>query len=733
MGSIPREIGFLHSLQILDIGNNFISGVIPSTIFNIFSLRAILLNNNSLDGTLPMEMCNNRLKLQVLDLSRNQLSGQLPTSLHKCTQLQALWMSINDFTGSMPMGISNLTKLKELALCRNKMTGKIPPSVVNMSNLEGIDIGDNNIHGSIPQELGQLLNLIFLSTAINNLGGAPPHSIFNISTLETLSLSRNHFFGNLPSTIGLWLPNLKYFYLPENRFSGPIPCPISNASKLTDIHLNENFFNGSLPMTLGNLQHLQDLRLPFNNLTNDQSVPEIDFLSSLTNCKLLKVLVIEGNPLNGILPKFWGNLSISLQQFYADSSGIRGMIPSEIGNLSNLVLLELGGEIPTGGPFANFTPESFSQNDALCGAPQFHVKACKSHRKSGRIQIVLKLIVPSVVSLVLVGVALLIWWLQFRNKNKQIPIQVDPPISITHRRISYHEILYATNHFSEGNLIGKGSIGTVYKGTFSDGMIAAVKVFDLELQRAFTSFDAECEVIRNIRHRNLVKIISSCSNLDFKALVLEYMPKGNLENWLYSHNYFLNIVERLGIMIDVASALEYLHRGSSTSVVHCDLKPSNILLDEDMVAHVTDFGIAKLLVENKSITHTKTLGTIGYMAPEYGSAGIVSIVGDVYSYGILQLKTFTRKKPTDDLFVGEVSLKSWVSESFPSAVMDVVDANLVSGEEENFTALQKILPSIFKLALECTSQLPEERINMDDALVRLKKFKTIVLENLMGS
>ena len=93
------------------------------------------------------------------------------------------------------------------------------------------------------------------------------------------------------------------------------------------------------------------------------------------------------------------------------------------------------------------------------------------------------------------------------------------------------------------------------------------------------------------------------------------MPNGSLDKWLYSHNYFLDLIQRLNIMIDVASALEYLHHDCPSLVVHCDLKPNNILLDDDMVAHVGDFGIARLLIEIESIQQTKTLGTIGYMAP----------------------------------------------------------------------------------------------------------------------
>ncbi|MBA0733575.1 hypothetical protein Gogos_017573, partial [Gossypium gossypioides] len=121
------------------------------------------------------------------------------------------------------------------------------------------------------------------------------------------------------------------------------------------------------------------------------------------------------------------------------------------------------------------------------------------------------------------------------------------------------------NRFSDSRLLGNESYGSAFQGTLPDGMVIAVKVFKLELEGAFKSFDVECDVPRNIRHRNLVKVRSSCSNdLNFKALVLEFMPNGSLDKWLYSNNQCLDILLRLNIMIDVASALKYLHHGAAT-------------------------------------------------------------------------------------------------------------------------------------------------------------------------
>ena len=152
----------------------------------------------------------------------------------------------------------------------------------------------------------------------------------------------------------------------------------------------------------------------------------------------------------------------------------------------------------------------------------------------------------------------------------------------------------------------------MYKGMLVDGTIVAIKVLNLQLLDAFKSFNAECEVLWTICHRNLVKIISTCSNFEFKALILHYMLNGNVERWLYSYNCYLNLLQRVNIMVDVASSLDYLHHGQSKYVVHCDLKPTNIILGDDMVAHVGDFGIVKILVINKDTTQ---LITLGYVTP----------------------------------------------------------------------------------------------------------------------
>nr|XP_011470057.1 PREDICTED: probable LRR receptor-like serine/threonine-protein kinase At3g47570 [Fragaria vesca subsp. vesca] len=204
-------------------------------------------------------------------------------------------------------------------------------------------------------------------------------------------------------------------------------------------------------------------------------------------------------------------------------------------------------------------------------------------------------------------------------------------------QVSYNTLLKATDGFSASNLIGAGSFGSVYKGVLGEdgAQLVAVKVFNMLRRGASKSFLAECEALKNIRHRNLVPIITACSSVDsqsndFKALVYKFMENGSLEEWLHPTNgtentpKSLSLVQRLDIAIDVASAVDYLHNHCETSIVHCDLKPSNVLLDNNLTGHVADFGLARILsrlADNVSANQSSSIGirgTVGYAASEYG-------------------------------------------------------------------------------------------------------------------
>lgn len=195
--------------------------------------------------------------------------------------------------------------------------------------------------GRLPNEIGRLINLKELNLHEGRFNGPLPFSLFNISTLEILDLYRNEFCGHLPSSMGRWLPNLRSLVLSYNNFSGKIPESTKNASKLVTINLTSNSFSGPVPNSLGELEFLERLLLGGNNLSREYFTPELRFLSSLTNCRSLKMLGIALNPLDGFLPALVGNFSSSLQLLQAFGSKIRGTIPIGVGNWSNLSYLGL--------------------------------------------------------------------------------------------------------------------------------------------------------------------------------------------------------------------------------------------------------------------------------------------------------------------------------------------------------------------------------------------------------
>ncbi|MCD7467054.1 hypothetical protein HAX54_004247 [Datura stramonium] len=776
-GEIPVELGSLQKLQELGLSDNVFTGYVPASIFNMSALQVLTLNRNKLSGTLPSDLgrgmpnlegfycgvnnlsgfmpvsISNSSKLRRLDLAGNSFTGPIPeslgnldlevlnlgrnnfvsdstfsflASLTNCRNLRVLWLSVNPLDGvfpafignfsnslqsfrgndcklrgAIPKEIGNLTGVARMALHRNELTGHIPNTVQGMLNLQELYLQGNKIEGAIPEVICSLKNLGALDLSGNLFSGSVPPCLGKVSSLRNLYLANNRLNSRLPASLGN-LQDLTEFDVSSNLLSGEIPLEFGNLKAALLIDLSKNDFSGKIPSTIGGLDKLINLSLAHNRL--DGPIP-----NSFGKMLALEFLDLRYNNLSGEIPKSLEDL-VYLKYL-------------------NFSFNKLSGEIPTGGPFSNATGQSFLSNDALCGDSRFNVKPCltKSTKKSSRKRVLTGLyILLGIGSLLTLAVGFVV--LRLRNTKKSAS-QEDVFLVKGHERISYYELEQATEGFNESNLLGNGGFSMVYKGILKDGTTFAAKVFNAQLEGAFKSFDTECEILCNLHHRNLTKVITSCSNLDFKALVLEYMPNGTLDQWLYSHNLFLNLLQRLDIMIDVAYAMDYLHNGYSTSVVHCDLKPSNVLLDQEMVGHVTDFGIAKLLGAGEAFVQTRTIATIGYIAPEYGQDGIVSTSCDVYSFGILIMETFTRMRPSDEIFTYDLSIRRWVSDSFPSEIHKVVDSNLVQPGDEQIDAKMQCLLSIMELALSCTLVMPDARINMKDALSTLKKIRLQLVSN----
>ncbi|EOY17015.1 Leucine-rich repeat protein kinase family protein [Theobroma cacao] len=722
------------NLEELFLWGNYLSGNISDCISNASKLKILNLNQNSFIGLIPNTL-GNLCFLEVLRLWSNHLTTKTPnhewsflSSLANCKNLRVLEISFNPLNGILPTSILNLSaSLQRFVADDCKIKGFIPMEIGSLSNIMVLSLSQNELSGSIPATIGRLQNVQGLYLNGNKLQGPIPDSVCHLEKLSYLSLSANMLQGPIPHCLGD-LTFLRNLYLDSNKLHSTIPFTFWSLKDILKVDLSSNYLNGSLPLDIGNLKVLTYLNLSRNLFSSDIPI-------TIGGLNGLQILSLSSNRLQGPIPQSLGDM-FSLETLDLSNNNLSGIIPKSLERLSylryfNVAFNRLEGKIPNEGCFQNFTTKSFMHNYALCGSPQLQVPPCKTitHRLlKTTLMHILRYVLPIIASIMVI-LTFIIVLKKFQNRSTSLPMNEGLTLEIRGRNL-YNRLLQATDRFSEGNLLGSGSFGSVYKGTISNGRNVAIKVFNLQLEGAFKSFDVECEVMQNILHRNLVKVISFCSCIDFKALVLEFMPNGSLEKWLYSNHCFLDILQRINIMIDVASALEYLHLGHRNPIIHCDLKPSNVLLDRDMVAHVGDFGIAKMLGEVETMKQTMTLATIGYMAPEYGSAGIVSVKSDVYSYGILLMETFTRRKPTNEIFVGEMSMKHWVKESLSNGIIGVTDSSLLRNEENHFMVKANCIASIMGLALDCSAELPEERKDMKDVVCILKKIKIMYLNNI---
>ncbi|CAI8586286.1 unnamed protein product [Vicia faba] len=793
-GNIPHALGKLSGLKTLYLDINNLSGEIPRSLYNLSNLQSFVLVENKLSGSLPSNMNLAFPNLQYFLVGGNQMTGIFPSSISNITHLNRFDIARNAFNGPIPLtlgrlnklelidigenkfgsggahdldflsSLTNCTKLSYLSFYMNRFGGQLPDLIGNFSNLVTLDISFNQIYGAIPERIGQLINLTSLDIESNYLEGTIPSSIGMLKNMERLVLQSNKLSGNIPLSIGN-LTILSEIYLASNKLEGTIPVTLRNCTKLEKVIMSinnlsgnipnqtfgylkgliylalfKNSFTGPIPSELGNLEQLSQLFLYSNKLSGE--IP-----NELGGCSSLTILRLSKNFFHGNIPLFLGSSIRSLDMLDLSRNNFSGTIPFILENLTFLNYLGLSfnnlyGEVPTGGVFSNASQISLSGNNNLCGGiPQLKLPACfRKHKRSLK----KKHIIISVIGGILISFIAFLAVHFLTGKRKRLPSS--PSLQNERLRVTYGDLHEATNGFSSSNLVGVGSFGSVYRGSLLnfEGPIA-VKVLNLETRGAAKSFIAECKALGKMKHRNLVKILTCCSSIDysgvdFKAIVLDFMPNGSLENLLHNNegseneNHSLSFTQMVDIALDVAHALDYLHHDEEEVVVHCDVKPSNVLLDQDMVAHLGDFGLARLIHgstgnSSKDQVNSSTIkGTIGYLPPEYGAGGLVSSEGDIYSYGILLLEMLTGKRPTDNMFYENFILHKWCKMKISETILDIVDSRLLVSFAEDQTwivenNIKECLVMFAKIGVACSEEFPTQRMLSKDVIVKLLEIK----------
>ncbi|KAI3954129.1 hypothetical protein MKW98_017953, partial [Papaver atlanticum] len=318
---------------------------------------------------------------------------------------------------------------------------------------------------------------------------------------------------------------------------------------------------------------------------------------------------------------------------------------------------------------------------------------------------------------VLIVVAACMLWKRLNKPNmlpgKAVtPAKELPEIPGGCQRIPVKEIMSATNNLNELNFIGQGTAGKVYKGVLSNGRKIAVKHIVNEAN--VETFVREVTSLSHVKHPNLVSLLGYCKEEDECFLVYELCPNGNLSEWLFGKDKVLSWIQRLEIAIDCARGLWFLHTYLEGSIIHRDIKPTNILLGTKFEARLSDFGLSKVIDAGQSYVSSEVRGTVGYVDPEYQRNHRVNAAGDVYSFGIVLLQLLSGKRVINLNLKRPMALDKMAKFITKGGnIAEFADPKM-NGEYSN-----EAFNLILKLALSCTAQ-KQQRPSMEQVAIRLE-------------
>ncbi|CAL5324962.1 unnamed protein product [Camellia sinensis] len=668
-GSLPSNWGACDNLEMVNFGQNLFTGGISEDFSRCKNLHILDLSLNKLTGELTEKLpvpC-----MTVFDVSGNLLSGSIPRFKYSaCPHIPSLSgypFEPYDLPSAYLSFFANKTQAGivfpfigdgGLAVYHNfggnKFTGALQSMPIGLDGLADLIVyaflaGENNLTGPFPGDLFEkcnVLNSVIINVSNNKISGKIPAQNGSIcKSLKLLDASGNQITGTIPPSFGD-LASLVALNLSWNMLEGPIPSSLGQISGLKFLSLAGNNLTGSIPTSLGQLNSLQVLELSLNSLSG--GIPK-----DLVNLKNLTVLLLNNNKLSGRIPSSLANVT-TLSMFNVSFNNLSGPLPFN----SNLMKCSsvlgnpyLGSCHPYSSTAPSSDPQGYSQNYAA--AP-----SSSPPQKNNSFNSIEIASITSASAILSVLLALLVLFFYTRKWNprsrvggssvrKEVTIFTD----IIGVPLTFEDVVRATGSFNASNCIGSGGFGATYKAEISPGVLVAIKRLAVGRFQGVQQFDAEIKTLGRLRHQNLVTLIGYHASETEMFLIYNYLPGGNLEKFIHERSTRAvdwRILHK--IALDIARALAYLHDQCVPRVLHRDVKPSNILLDDDYNAYLSDFGLARLLGTSETHATTGVAGTFGYVAPEYAMTCRVSDKADVYSYGVVLLELISDKKALDPSF-----------------------------------------------------------------------------------
>lgn len=785
-GPFPVTISYCKKLRVIDLSSNKFSGIIPPDLCPAAaSLEELRVPDNLINGKIPPELskCS---QLKKIDFSLNNLVGPIPAELGRLQDLEQLIAWFNGLDGTIPPELGNCKNLKNLILNNNRLNGSIPVDLFKCSNLEWVSLTSNELTGEIPREFGLLSRLAVLQLGHNRFSGEIPSELENCSSMVWLDLNSNKLTGQIPPRLGRQIGDKSLNGILSGNtlvfvrnvgnscsgigglleFAGIRPEKLVQVPTLKSCDFTR-MYSGPILSLFTKYQTLEYLDLSYNELHG--KIPD-----EMGQMIALQVLDISHNQLSGEIPSSLGNLK-NLGVFDASHNRLQGQIPDSFSNLSFLVQIDLSnndltGQIPQRGQLSTLPASQYANNPGLCGVP---LPECKNYQPTsnpnpddmgGRQKHEAVMWANNVVLGILVSIAfaciLIVWAVVMRIRQREaegikmlsnlqashaattwkIDREKDPlSINVATfqrqlRKLKFSQLIEATDHFSTSTLIGSGGFGEVFKATLKDGSHVAIKKLVGLSCQGDREFMAEMETLGKIKHRNLVPLLGYCKVGDERLLVYEFMEFGSLEEVLHGRTrehqdrQILTWAERKKIARGAAKGLCFLHHNCIPHIIHRDLKSSNVLLDRDMEARISDFGMARLISALDTHLSVSTLaGTPGYVPPEYYQSFRCTAKGDVYSLGVVLLELLTGRRPTDKDDFGDTNLVGWVRMKVREGKQkEVIDPKLVAavrGSSDEAAEVEEVKEMVryMEISMQCVEDFPSKRPNMLQVVAMLRE------------